>query len=162
MRYTVLPKVFIKHEELFFLIFQFSSLHIFLKLPVVEIRLNTCWTKTCTSEEPMAQVGLGALGRTTYITLLLGHFHSVFHLWRLLHDGVVGFPFVLDKLLFVICLKQRIMYMSREVGNRVHSLELWRESQENDSPFRHQTGAVCPFLKSRELNGTHDTNWEHP
>lgn len=51
----------------------------------------------------------------TYVALLLGHFHGMLHVWRLQHDGVVGFPFLLDKFLFVICLKRaRITYMSRE------------------------------------------------
>ena len=55
----------------------------------------------------------GSRGKT-YVALLLGHFHSMLHIGGLQHDGVVGFPLFLDKLLFVICLKiARVTYVSR-------------------------------------------------
>lgn len=57
--------------------------------------------------------------RGTYVALLLGHFHSMLHIRGLQHDGVVGFPFLLDELLFVICLNRaRITYVSRGIWEK--------------------------------------------
>lgn len=68
--------------------------------------------------------------RETYVALLLGHFHSMFHVWRLQHDGVVGFPFLLDKLLFVICLQTELYMWAEEAENRIDLLEEpWEDLQ---------------------------------
>lgn len=82
------------------------------QLSDIEIRVSTRWNFEALSwwasslEEPKV-----VSREDTYITLLLGHVHSMHHIWGLQHDGVIGLPFLLDKLLFVICLhKARIAY----------------------------------------------------
>lgn len=78
----------------------------------------------------------------TYVTLLLGHFHGMFHVWGLQHDGVVGFPFLLDKLLFVICLKRaRITYVSG--GSWEQDWFTWRTSRSSPGkPLASRFGPV--------------------
>lgn len=90
------------------------------------------------------------MGGGTHVTLLLSHLHGVLHLWGLQHDGVVGFPSLLDKLLLVVCLKRaRTTHESRGSWGQICST--WdpaRQSWGKSMVSHFGTGVSDPYSSS--------------